>query len=106
MLISQLKGHPIIFINNEWLYIDTKQPTVDTWKERPCFKCGRQNTQKGHDACLGTLPGIMNACCGHGTIKDTYVQFLDGVSIHGESACIIIKELKKKIYLRQRLTGG
>jgi hypothetical protein len=37
----------------------------------------------------------MNACCGHGDIEDAYVQFLDGFSISGEDAIIILEVLKK-----------
>jgi len=35
------RGHPIIF-RNQWEYMD------------------------GHDACLGLIPEITSACCGHG----------------------------------------
>lgn len=89
-----LRGHPIVFINDEWLYKDSRQPTV-WFKDRPCGFCGARNTVDGHDGCLGILPGIMNACCGHGQAKETYVQFLDGISISGESAVIILNELRK-----------
>ncbi|MHB8896921.1 MAG: hypothetical protein ACYC99_17340 [Candidatus Geothermincolia bacterium] len=33
---------------------------------RPCKRCGRPPTPEGHDACLGHLPGVRSACCGHG----------------------------------------
>ena len=60
-----------------------------------CVKCGELPTPEGHDACLGELPGLMNACCGHGNVGSAYVQFLDHNVIDGESAMIIINELKK-----------
>ena len=41
----------------------------------PCDKCGEVPTAEGHDACIGTLPNIMNACCGHGGRNEPYVQF-------------------------------
>jgi hypothetical protein len=91
----KLRGHDIEYINNQWVYSDTKQPTKFNYKEIPCNKCGKLYTQEGHDACLGTLKGIMNACCGHGNIEDTYVQFLDGFCIYGEDATIILDILKK-----------
>jgi len=59
-----------------------------------CAKCNELPTRDDHDACLGTLPGLMNACCGHGEDDMAYVQFLDSVSIRGKSALIIIEELK------------
>lgn len=59
------------------VYSDTKQPVHENL-DRPCGKCGKPNTPEGHDACLGTLPGVMNACCGHGDKSAGYVQFIDG----------------------------
>lgn len=32
-------------------------------------------TIQGHDGCIGTLEGVMNACCGHGQDSCAYVQF-------------------------------
>ena len=92
---SKLKGHNIEFIDNEWRYCDTKKPTISNYEYRPCGICGKFSTKEGHDACLGTLPGIMNACCGHGDIADAYVQFLDGFSIQGKDAVVILGVLKK-----------
>ncbi len=60
----------------------------------PCKKCGELPTAEDHDPCLGTLPGVMNACCGHENRQCAYVQFLDGFVISGESACIILEQLK------------
>lgn len=92
---STLRGHDIEFIDNEWRYSDTKEPTVGNFQNRECGKCGKKFTKEGHDACLGTLKGVMNACCGHGDNKDAYVQFLDGFSVHGEDAITILNVLKK-----------
>ena len=49
---------------------------------RECTKCGKLPTKEGHDACLGTLPGVVDACCGHG-IKEAYIIFENGVTIRG-----------------------
>lgn len=41
-------------------------------EERPCVRCGKmpidiiRETGKGIDACLGYIPGVFSACCGHG----------------------------------------
>ena len=91
---SYLRGHKIEWINNQWVYSDTKEPTETTHKDRTCGKCGQEETKEGHDACLGTLPGLKNACCGHGQEKP-YVQFLDGIDIRGKDAELIINILKK-----------
>ena len=40
-----------------------------------CDECRSNPTAEGHDACIGTLPNIMNACCGHGGLNEPYVQF-------------------------------
>jgi hypothetical protein len=87
------RGHNMIFVNDIWIYEDTKAPVSED-KDRPCGNCCRPNLQTGHDACLGTLPGLMNACCGHGDIKKTFIQFLDGVIVRGSYAKIIIGILK------------
>lgn len=83
---DHLRGHPIELRDGVWVYSDTLEPTSKTWRDRPCGHCGRGNTPEGHDACLGTLPGVMNACCGHGDPNDAYVQFEDGSDIRGEAA--------------------
>ena len=49
---------------------------------RPCSKCNEYPTSEGHDACLGTLGNVMNACCGHGKNKG-YIQFDNGIRISG-----------------------
>ena len=81
MIKSQLRGHPIVNINGEWLYKDTMTPTVGN--ERPCGHCGKPNTNKEHDGCLGTIPGVMNACCGHGNNREAYRQYFDNSIITG-----------------------
>ena len=75
MLTGKLRGHLIVYVNGEWLYEDTMTPTVGN--ERSCGHCGKPRTKEGHDACLGTLPDVMNACCGHGESRDAYIQYWD-----------------------------
>ena len=67
----------------EWKYADNDSLVKDNHKKRPCGKCSKFPTQEGHDSCLKTLPNVKNACCGHGVPSDAYIQFNDGVSIHG-----------------------
>ena len=47
-----------------------------------CRWCRRERTPEGHDGCLGTLPGVVNACCGHGG-NGGYVMFENGLTIRG-----------------------
>lgn len=67
----------------EWRYSDDDTLVMDHRQERPCAKCGEQRTDEGHDPCLGTLPGVLNACCGHGHRVEAYIQFKNGVCIRG-----------------------
>lgn len=97
MAKSYIRGHEIEFQNNQWIYSDTKVPTIinGVYNERSCGHCGLSQTTKGHDGCLGTLSGVMNACCGHGHKDEAYIQFMDGVSIYGADAANFLDILKK-----------
>ena len=90
------RGNDIECDNNDiWIYSDTKQPVSVNYKNKSCGNCGKNFTKEGHDGCLGTLMGLMNACCGHGESDAAYVQFLDGEVVRGEDATIIQNILKK-----------
>lgn len=62
----------------------------------PCKRCGKDPDKNGHDYCLGTLPGVMNACCGHGEDKLAYLQYWDGSRVNGKDALAVIRELSEK----------
>ena len=94
-MAETFRGNRIIYKNGKWFYEKTQLPVADNYKEMPCGSCGKIATPEGHDACLSELPGLMNACCGHGNINEAYVQFLDGECIRGGDAMNIIKILKK-----------
>jgi len=80
--------------SNTWIYSDTKTP-VKLSKIRSCGYCNQFPTKEGHDACIGILNNVMNACCGHGKDDEAYIQFLNGVCIRGKEALIIIKKRSK-----------
>jgi hypothetical protein len=42
----------------------------------PCPACKMVRPPSGHDPCIADLPGVQNACCGHG--GEGYIQFTDG----------------------------
>lgn len=66
-----------------FFYQDTKEP-CDIFNPRPCKKCGKGKTEKGHDACIADLPGVEFACCGHGNSNNTpYIKFTNGVVWEG-----------------------
>ena len=53
---------------------------------RPCKKCGKvfDGSNNGDaDPCIGELPGVDNACCGHGERDQSYIRFINGVTIKG-----------------------
>ena len=46
-----------------------------------CYLCRRQRPKdRGPDPCLGKLPGVVNACCGHG-LQWGYVTFENGKTL-------------------------
>ena len=83
---SKFRGYEIHLEDGEWLFSDTNEPTITTHQLRPCGFCKMMNTPEGHDGCLGELPGVMNACCGHGELNAAYIQFEGGRIIRGSLA--------------------
>jgi hypothetical protein len=49
-----------------------------------CPKCHRKRSWRGHDACLGHLPGVVSACCGHGKGRG-WITWKNGTSITFDS---------------------
>lgn len=51
-----------------------------------CPHCHKRRGPDRHDPCLGQLPGVNYACCGHGGHGDTqgYISFTDGTVIRFE----------------------
>lgn len=86
------RGHPIR--PTRFVFADTGLPVEDTWRERGCGHCGLASTPEGHDGCLGTLPGVVNACCGHGLQALAYAQFQDGSELRGVEAQRYFKEAR------------
>lgn len=52
----------------------TTDPYDDTLR---CVRCDRSPTPEGYDACLGHLPGVDTACCGHG-VTQGHIHYKDG----------------------------
>ena len=49
--------------------------------QQRCFMCAKKRTKEGHDPCLGTLPGVQFACCGHG--DQGYLKLENGTILRG-----------------------
>lgn len=81
---SFYRGHPIYYYEDGvgWRFEDDGEPVTDV---RPCGSCHRRRTERGHDPCIADLPGVSNACCGHGH-GGAYVQLDDGTHIGGQDA--------------------
>jgi hypothetical protein len=84
---SFFRGHPVIkSADGAWIYEDSGEPAGFDGTIRPCKKCGLifDGSDAGHpDPCLGNLPGVDNACCGHGVRSEAYIRFANGVVIRG-----------------------
>lgn len=71
MILGFSRGRNIIYLNNRWVWADTKELVKI---ERSCIRCGRMPTKEGYDACLGYIPGVISACCGHGVEKKYIIK--------------------------------
>jgi hypothetical protein len=49
----------------------------------PCAICKLPHSPRHPDPCLGQLPGVRGACCGHGDKRAAYIGFEDGPTIRG-----------------------
>ena len=75
-------GHPIVWVDEKWLYEDTMEPIMGFGGEiRPCVKCGKLSNTGDPDPCLGNLPGVDSACCGHGVRERSYIRFTNGMVV-------------------------
>lgn len=101
MVRSYERGHKIEVLNDVWVYSDTKEPVIG---ERPCVRCKREPTEEGHDGCLGILPGVEGACCGHsvGPSHESYVKLIGCDMIYGDDALKIINILIKQRMKKER----
>lgn len=92
---TTFRGYKIKKKDNQFVFSDTGESTENTWESRPCGYCDKYNSKEGHDGCLGILPNVMNACCGHGDANEAYVQFWNGSIERGREATDVIKTLIK-----------
>lgn len=100
---NEFKGHEIKLVNNEWFFINSSKSVKDNWRKISCGVCGEKSTKEGHDNCIGTLPGVVNACCGHGQTDEAYVMFSNGFILRSNSALNVISNFKEKTNKRINL---
>ena len=63
---SSERGWVTVWDGRVWRYADSGGVADG---RRACRRCGRVPTVEGHDACLGTVAGLISACCGHGVTE-------------------------------------
>lgn len=107
------KGYPIHYDKEkeEWVYDDDNSPANI---ERPCKRCGHMPLPDGEDYCLGHIPGVKAACCGHGA-EPGYIMLESGQTFYEEVGFTRPSEFKigsetvdndkQKIYIDQYLKG-
>jgi hypothetical protein len=71
MITSHIRGNIIYFDGKVWRY---KSDNTIADYDKPCARCGQMPTSQGHDACLGNIKNVKNACCGHG-VSEPYVEY-------------------------------
>lgn len=86
-----VRGHLAVALESgDFFYVDPLEPCE---YNRPCINCNKFPTKEGYDACIGFIPNIKAACCGHGIDEHAYILFEDGKYINGKNAIEYIKDL-------------
>jgi hypothetical protein len=102
---DRLRGHKVTWdaTARTWRYADGEAVTPYTQLDRACTKCGLPPTPEGHDACIANLPGVRNACCGHGHTEDAYVSFDNGHVRRGAQAIAAMERAQRVTSARTRM---
>jgi len=108
---SYFRGHPVVRNKQGkgwiWVYEDTRKPLPANGGEvRPCKKCGELFALGSGevDPCLGVLPGVDNACCGHGIRRQAYVRFENGVVL--KNFVVAVSAFNRKSSIENGSTGS
>jgi len=87
------RGYEVKFHNGRLIYCDNAQ-SVEGDHRATCGFCGLHDTPEGHDGCLGTLPNVEEACCGHGDNRQAYVRYDDGSYHEGEDTLKLMLKMR------------
>ena len=64
--VFNVKGHEVYDKNGDgWFYYKNNDELCDFRNPRPCIRCNLPSINN-QDACIASLPNVINACCGHG----------------------------------------
>jgi hypothetical protein len=96
-VVSHVKGHEVYCVEEDqdagkpypiYRYKDDKTLVPEEGNaQRACKLCKKKPTADGHDPCLGHLPGVIAACCGHGA-DDGYLSFRNGIILRFAPAVV------------------
>lgn len=93
--MGRMRGHVVVRDEDGVLrYKDNSERVAAGPPDRACDRCKQKGTSRGHDACLGTLPGVRYACCGHGDKRYAYIHFETGETIREEAAITVMRMIK------------
>jgi hypothetical protein len=88
-------GHPTYCDDyGDWRFVDSDELAVYESRQRRCPKCRKFRTANGHDPCIANLPGVRNACCGHG-MERGYVQFENGTVLRFNNLTVDAKRRER-----------
>jgi hypothetical protein len=76
-----VRGRDTYYDGKGWRWRATGELVKKT--ETTCPSCGESCGFDGPDPCLGMLPGVRGACCGHGDRDRAYITFENGLTIKG-----------------------
>jgi hypothetical protein len=89
-----MRGNP--FAHGEMKSWDRRDPKA------VCPLCRKKRTKAGHDPCIADLPGVMNACCGHG-VRAGYIMFENGITVRMGVTCVEREDVDPVTTWRNRI---
>jgi len=81
MNLNYLMGHGVYMADDMLIARNSRGQFINIDKLK-CTKCKKKATKDGQDPCIANLPGVTDACCGHGR-HEGYIVFENGVKITG-----------------------
>ena len=66
-----------------------------------CPRCGVKLERGKHDPCMRNLPGVVNACCGHGW-QTPYATLKNGLCLHGKALETYLKKVGRWATIAKR----
>lgn len=66
--------------------------------KRTCPVCRQTIWLNQPDPCLGKLPGVTEACCGHGEQDAGYISFESGVTVYFDTQAVLDEPSKETVF--------